>query len=84
MSTGFFRVVKVKKNRKRYYKYHVRNQLLHKEFTSKTLLDLKRKVIEYGLLWGITNINDAQETAKENDEKLKELQGRHGMQIDGD
>ena len=81
MSTGFFRTIKVKKNKKEYYKYHVRNKLLHKEFTSKTLLDLKRKVIEYGLLWGIVNIEEAQQTANENNEKLKDLQGRYGEQI---
>ena len=74
--TGFFRVTIAKRNDNKYYKYQIRNRLVHKEIVSKDIMVLKRKVEKYGLLWGIIDIKKAQKN--NGDYKLKALQGKYG------
>lgn len=77
--TGFFRVTIAKRNDNKYYKYQIRNRLVHKEIIAKDIMDLKRKVEKYGFLWGILDIQKAQENS--GDYKLKALQGKYGEKV---
>lgn len=77
--TGFFRVTIAKRNDNKYYKYQIRNRLVHKEIIAKDIMDLKRKVEKYGFLWGIIDIQKAQKNS--GDYKLKALQGKYGEKV---
>ena len=79
MATGFFRTTTTKKNGTKYFKYQIRNRLVHKELMAKDIKDLKEKVESYGFLWGIIDIEEAEKHS--GDYKLKALQGEYGIQI---
>ena len=80
MSTGFYRVFKIERDKEEYYKYQIRNKLIKKEITRKDIYEQKKAVEEAGLLWGITDIDKA-ETNK-GGYNLYSLQGRYGLKID--
>ena len=77
--SGFFRVSIAKRKNNKYFKYQIRNELIHKEIIKKDIYELKQIVEEYGFLWGIIDLKKA----KDNKQKynLKALQGRYGKQI---
>lgn len=81
MATGLFRVTIAKQSGQEYYKYQIRNRLINDSIMSNNILELKRKVIEKGYLWGIINTEEAQEIAKKDNIKPKDLQGRYGKQF---
>lgn len=81
MATGLFRVTIAKQSGQEYYKYQIRNRLINDSIMSNNILELKRKVIEKGYLWGIINKEEAQEIAKKDNIKPKDLQGRYGEQF---
>lgn len=80
MATGFFRTTTTKKNGTRYFKYQIRNRLIHKEVMAKDIKDLKEKVEAYGFLWGIIDKEEAEQHS--GDYKLKALQGQYGIRFD--
>lgn len=80
MATGFFRTTTTKRLGHTYFKYQVRNRLVHKELVAKDIMDLKKKVEAYGLLWGIIDEKEAEKNC--GDYELKSLQGTYGIQID--
>lgn len=80
MATGFFRTTITQKDGKDYFKYQVRNRLVHKELVSKDIKKLKEKVEANGLLWGIIDKELAEQHS--GDYKLKVLQGTYGIQIE--
>lgn len=80
-NTGLFRVNKVKtKGMKKGYRYayQINNELVHADIRKANILDLKKAVLEKGLLWGITDLEKATYTAIENEVTLPELRGRYG------
>lgn len=80
MSTGFFRTTIATRNENKYFKYQVKNRLIHKEFIAKDIMDLKNKVEDNGFLWGIIDKEEAEKyTGKY---KLKALQGKYGIQVE--
>jgi len=79
MATGFFRTTIATRHNKQYYKYQIRNRLVNKEIIAKDIMDLKNKVESYGFLWGIINKNEDEKHSGKY--KLKELQGKYGIQI---
>lgn len=83
MSTGLYRVYDIKrKNKHTHYEYRVKNKIVDKVIRDKNILSLKMKVQEAGLLWGITNIDEAIELATQNKIQPETLQGQYGKQID--
>lgn len=77
--TGFFRVSVAKRRDKEYFKYQIRNELVHKEIIKKDIYMLKETVESYGFLWGIIDIDKAEQyKGKYN---LTSLQGQYGIQI---
>lgn len=81
MSTGLYRVYKITKNNKTVWSYRIHNKIVKKEFYRTNIMTLKALVNDAGFLWGIVNKKDAENTAKETNVKLKDLQGRYGIQI---
>lgn len=82
MATGFFRTTVTQKDGKDYFKYQVRNRLVHKELMAKDIKKLKEKVEANGLLWGIIDKEQAEQHS--GDYKLKALQGTYGIRVDED
>lgn len=80
MSTGFFRTTIATRKENKYFKYQVKNRLVHKEFIAKDIMDLKNKVEANGFLWGI--IDEEQAEKYSGDYKLKALQGEYGIRVD--
>lgn len=80
MATGFFRTTTTKKNGTEYFKYQIRNRLVHKELMAKDIKELKQKVESNGFLWGIIDKELAEKHSGEY--KLKVLQGDYGIQIE--
>lgn len=80
MATGFFRTTITKRNNNKYFKYQIRNRLVRKEIIAKDIMELKKKVEEYGFLWGIINKEEAEQHS--GDYKLKALQGQYGIRFD--
>lgn len=77
--TGFFRVTIAKRNDNKYFKYQIRNRLIHKEIIRKDILELKTQVEDCGFLWGIVDKTKAEQNSGKY--KLKALQGNYGIQI---
>lgn len=80
-NTGLFRTNKVKtKGMKKGYRYayQINNELVHADIRKANILDLKKAVLEKGLLWGITDLEKATYTAIENGITINELAGRYG------
>lgn len=77
--TGFYRVSVITKNKQKYFRYKVKNKLIHKEITRKDIYELKKQVDKARLLWGITNIQQAKQHSQGYDIKI--LQGKYGKQI---
>ena len=77
--TGFYRVFVTDDGK--YFKYQVRNKLIKKEITRKDIYKLKQAVEEAGLLWGIVDVEKAQQYSQHY--KLECLQGRYGIKIGG-
>jgi len=85
--TGFFRVCKVKNSHltKGFrYAYQMKNELINTDIRSTSILKLKEKVVEAGLLWGITDMERAIQTANENETPITQLEGRYGLKMKGD
>ena len=61
--------------------YQVNNDLMKKKVQAKTLILLKMKVLENGLVWGITDLEQAKESAKISKCDIKDLQGKYGIQL---
>ena len=80
MSTGFYRVYKIRIKEKEYYKYKIQNKMLWKEIVRKDIYELKKAVEEAGLLWGIVNLPEAQKHKGKHN--IKKLQGRYGIKIE--
>ena len=80
MATGFYRVLEIHNNNNKYYKYKINNKLLRKEIVRKDIYELKQAVEEAGLLWGITNLNEADKNKGKYN--LEILQGRYGEKND--
>ena len=78
--SGFYRVLIVHNGGQTYYRYQIRNKLLHKEITRKDIYKLKQAVEEKGLLWGITDLEKAEKNSGKY--KLKVLQGKYGLKVD--
>ena len=81
-NTGFFRVSKIKEPsvlQGYRYAYQMKNELLKMDIRSVSILDLKKKVEQRGLLWGIVEMNKAIHTANENHVGIEELVGRYGL-----
>lgn len=82
MSTGLYRVYDIKRNGKTsHYEYRVKNKLLDKVIANKDIVMLKMKVQEAGLLWGITDVEEATKLAQKHDIHPRVLQGQYGQQI---
>lgn len=77
-NTGFYRVFKVNQHNTDYFKYQIRNKLVEKEIMRKDILELKEAVEEAGFLWGIIDIDKAQEN--QGKYNLEALQGKYGIQ----
>ena len=77
--TGFYRTTIQKRYNKQYYKYIIKNQLIHKEITRKDIMDLKKEVEKQGFLWGITDLKKSEEHS--GNYKLKALQGKYGEKV---
>ena len=77
--TGFYRTTIHRKSNKEYYKYIIKNKLIHKEITRKDIMDLKREVEKQGFLWGITDLEKAEQNS--GNYKLKALQGKYGEKV---
>lgn len=77
--SGFFRVTFAKRGNNLYFKYQIRNELVTKELLSKDIMELKKKVENYGFLWGITDLEKAKENIQQYN--LKALQGNYGVQV---
>ena len=77
--SGFYRTTIQKRGDREYYKYIIKNRLIFKEITRKDIMDLKKEVEKQGFLWGITNLEKAEEHSGEY--KLKALQGKYGKQV---
>ena len=80
-NTGLFRTNKVKsKNMKKGYRYayQINNELVHVDIRKAHIMDLKKAVLEKGLLWGITDLEKAKQTAIENETNIYALAGRYG------
>lgn len=83
-NTGLFRTNKVKSKgmKKGYrYAYQINNELVHVDIRKANILDLKKAVLEKGLLWGITDMEKAIMTANENEINVVELEGRYGLKM---
>ena len=76
--TGFYRVFPSKNGK--YLKYQIRNKLVSMEIERKDIYDLKQAVEEAGFLWGIIDMDKAEQYSQKY--KLQSLQGRYGIQID--
>ena len=82
MSTGLYRVYCIKKGNKiSHYEYRVKNKLVEKVIRDKNIIMLKMKVQEAGLLWGITDVEEATKLAKKHKIDPQTLQGQYGKQI---
>lgn len=79
MGTGFYRVQLINRDNRQYFKYQIRNKILRKEIIRKDIYELKQAVEECGLLWGIVNLQEAQEHKGRH--SLKVLQGKYGLQV---
>ena len=83
-NTGLFRVNKVKtKGMKKGYRYayQMNNELVKVDIRRKNIMDLKKEVLERGLLWGITDLEKAKQTAIENETNIYALEGRYGLKM---
>ena len=81
MSTGFYRVFIIERDKQHYFKYQIRNKLVQKEITRKDIYELKEAVENAGLLWGIIDRQKAEKyKGKYN---LHSLQGRYGIKVGG-
>lgn len=78
MITGFYNTVLKTENGRKYFKYQVNNKIVKKEIKKKDILILKKTVEELGLLWGIYDLELANQFKGDYD--LKELTGRYGLQ----
>lgn len=78
MITGFYNTVLKTENGRKYFKYQVNNKIVKKEIKKKDILILKKTVEELGLLWGIYDLELANQF--KSDYNLKELTGRYGLQ----
>lgn len=78
-NTGFYRVIKHHHTDGDYYRYQIRNKLVHKEISRTDILELKQEVEKQGFLWGIIDI----EKANQNKQiyNLKTLEGKYGLKI---
>jgi len=77
--TGFYRTTIHRKGDRRYYKYVIKNKLVFKEITRKDIMELKKEVEKQGFLWGITDLEKAQENS--GDYKVTALQGKYGKKV---
>lgn len=83
MSTGLYRVYKIDyfEDKPIRWSYRVHNKLVKKEIYDKDLLNLKKRVLEAGFLWGIVDLKNALKTAEEIGCNIKELEGKYGIKI---
>lgn len=77
--TGFYRTTIQRRDNKQYYKYTINNKIVFKEITRKDIMELKKEVEKQGFLWGIVDIQKAQENS--GNYKLKALQGKYGKKV---
>ena len=77
--TGFYRTSIQMKDDKIHYKYAIKNKLVFKEITRRDIMDLKKEVEKQGFLWGIVDLEKAQEHS--GIYKLKALQGKYGKKV---
>lgn len=77
--TGFYRTVIHNKNGKKYYRYTIKNKIVSQEITRKDIMDLKEEVEKKGFIWGITDLEKAEENSGKY--KLKALQGKYGKKV---
>ncbi|WP_295721508.1 hypothetical protein [uncultured Methanobrevibacter sp.] len=83
MGTGLYRVYKIDyfEDKPIRWSYRVHNKLVKKEIYDKDLLNLKKRVLDAGFLWGIVDVENALKTADEMGCNIKELEGRYGVKI---
>ena len=80
-NTGLFRVSRIKNGNLKKgfrYSYQIHNDLVDMDIRRTDIMDLKRVVLERGLLWGITDLEKAKQTAIENETNIYALTGRYG------
>ena len=59
----------------------MKNELLNVDIRKSNLMDLKNEVEKQGLLWGITDLEKALNTANENELHVYDLEGRYGLKM---
>lgn len=85
-NSGFYNVSRIKtknKNKhKRMWQYQINNKIVRDKIIAPTLQLLKLRVLEKGYLWGITNYELAEKSAKQSNVEIKYLIGKYGIQGD--
>lgn len=84
-SSGFYNVSRIttknKKKHKKMWQYQVKNKIVQDRITAPTLQLLKIRVLEKGYLWGITDLEQAEKSAKQSNVEIKYLVGKYGEQL---
>ena len=84
-NSGFYNVSRVKtKNKKKHktmWQYQINNRIIKDKLTAPSLQLLKIRVLDKGYLWGITDLEQAEKSAKQSHIDLKYLVGQYGEQI---
>lgn len=84
-NSGFYNVSRIntknKKKHKKMWQYQVKNKIVQDRITAPTLQLLKLRVLEKGYLWGITDLEQAEKSAKQSNVEIKYLVGKYGEQL---
>lgn len=84
-NSGFYNVSRIKtknkKKHKRMWQYQINNKIVRDRIVAPTLQLLKLRVLEKGYLWGITDKEQAEKSAKQSNVDIKYLVGKYGEQI---